>query len=247
VQDANGLPSMLHSKVEAGSGAVKSNVAVVELSGSGGDETIAVSGGVVSTVHVRVSGVGSALPAASVARTANVCEPSASPVEAFGEVQDVNAAPSMLQAKLAPGSELVNENDAFADGERAGGWSVMVVSGAAVSTVNDRVAGDASGVPRLSVARTENVYEPSASDAYARGDVQAAYEPVLGPGPSSLHSNVEPGLVELNPNDGDAPLVTPVGPDVIAVSGAEVSTANARVAGDASTLPAPSVARTENV
>jgi len=34
---------------------------------------------------------------------------------------------------------------------------VMVVSGAAVSTVKERVAGVASGVPRVSVARTENV------------------------------------------------------------------------------------------
>jgi hypothetical protein len=116
-----------------------------------------------------------------------------------------------------------------------------------VSTVNDRVAGDASGVPRLSVARTENVYEPSASDVYARGEVHAAYVPVAAPGPSSLHSKVEPGLVELKPNDGDELFVVPVGPLEIEVSGAEVSTVNDRVAGVASTLPAPSVARTENV
>ena len=71
--------------------------------------------------------------------------------------------------------------------------------------------------------------------------------PVVEPGPSSLHSNVEPGLVEPKPNDGDALFVVPVGPLVIVVSGAEVSTVNARVAGVASTLPAPSVARTEKV
>ena len=34
---------------------------------------------------------------------------------------------------------------------------MIVVSGAAVSTVNERVAGVASACPRLSVARTENV------------------------------------------------------------------------------------------
>ena len=51
----------------------------------------------------------------------------------------------------------------------------------------------------------------------------------------------------MNANDGDATFVGPVGPAVIVVSGAAVSTVNERVAGVASTLPAASVARTENV
>ena len=51
----------------------------------------------------------------------------------------------------------------------------------------------------------------------------------------------------MNANDGEAPFVVPVGPPVIVVSGAAVSTVNERVAGVASTLPAASVARTENV
>ena len=55
--------------------------------------------------------------------------------------------------------------------------------------------------------------------------------PVVAPGPSSLHSNVEPGSVEVNANDGDALFVVPVGPLVIVVSGAAVSTVNVRVAG----------------
>ncbi len=71
--------------------------------------------------------------------------------------------------------------------------------------------------------------------------------PVVAPGPSSLHSNVEPAFVEENVNDGDALVVMPVGPVLIVVSGAAVSTVNDRVAGVASTLPAASVARTENV
>ena len=48
-------------------------------------------------------------------------------------------------------------------------------------------------------------------------------------------------------NDAAVPFVSPVGPPVIVVSGATVSTVNERVAGDASVLPAASVARTENV
>ena len=71
--------------------------------------------------------------------------------------------------------------------------------------------------------------------------------PVVAPGPSSLHSKVEPASVEVNANDGEATFVEPVGPVVIAVSGAAVSTVKDRVAGLASTLPAASVARTENV
>ena len=54
------------------------------------------------------------------------------------------------------------------------GPPVIVVSGAVASTVNERVAGVASGVPRLSVARTESVYAPSASGPSTRGEVQAA-------------------------------------------------------------------------
>jgi hypothetical protein len=43
--------------------------------------------------------------------------------------------------------------------------------------------------------------------------------PVAAPGPSSLHSNVEAGIVAVNANDGDALFVGPVGPLVIVVSG----------------------------
>ena len=51
----------------------------------------------------------------------------------------------------------------------------------------------------------------------------------------------------VNVNDGEAWFVVPVGPELIVVSGAAVSTVNVRVAGVGSTLPAGSVARTENV
>ena len=81
---------------------------------------------------------------------------------------------------------------------------------------------------------------------YACGEVQVAYVPAPA-GRSSLHSNVAPASVAENVNDGAVPLVVPVGPPLIVVSGAAVSTVNARVAGVGSTLPAGSVARTENV
>ena len=66
-------------------------------------------------------------------------------------------------------------------------------------------------------------------------------------GVSSLHWNVEPVSEPVNVNDADVAVVVPVGPPVIVVSGAAVSTVNDRDADVASTLPAASVARTMNV
>ena len=61
-------------------------------------------------------------------------------------------------------------------------------------------------------------------------------------GRSSLHSNVAPASL-VNEKDAFVPVVAAV----IVVSGAVVSTVNVRVAGVASTFPAASRARTENV
>ncbi len=131
---------------------------------------------------------------------------------------------------------------------------VMVVSGAVVSagggvavlTVNARVAGVASVLPATSVARTETEWSPSLRAAVVHGLVQLAHAPV-----STRHSKTEFASVAVKANVGVLSLVVPVGPEVIVVSGAVVSgggavpTVNERVAGDASVLPATSVARTE--
>jgi hypothetical protein len=76
--------------------------------------------------------------------------------------------------------------------------------------------------------------------------VQEPHVPVVPPGPSSLHSNVAPVSLE-NPKLALSTVMVPLGPDVIVVSGAVVSTVNERVAGVPSWLPAGSVARTLNV
>ena len=52
------------------------------------------------------------------------------------------------------------------------GPALIVVSGAAVSTVNVLEAGAVSTLVARSVARTRNVYVPSASGPRFRGDVQ---------------------------------------------------------------------------
>ena len=54
------------------------------------------------------------------------------------------------------------------------GPEVIVVSGAAVSTVKVRVAGVWSVLPAVSVARTLKVWAPSARLVRLRGEVQAA-------------------------------------------------------------------------
>jgi hypothetical protein len=81
---ANVAPSSEHWNVEPGSLAENVKVAVVEFVLALGPDSMIVCGGVVSTaastVQVRVAGVVSALPTASVATTRNVCEPVLRPV-----------------------------------------------------------------------------------------------------------------------------------------------------------------------
>src|SRR5829696_5842909 len=78
-------PSMLHSKVEPPSLALKAKVGVVSLDGSAGLESMVVLGAVRSTVQVWVAGLASVLPSGSVARTSNVWLPP----ESAGEIVSV--------------------------------------------------------------------------------------------------------------------------------------------------------------
>src|SRR5215210_4134395 len=73
-------PSTRHSNVESAWLAEKANVGVESLVGPDGPLSMVVFGAAVSTVKPREAGVGSTFPAGSVARTSNVCAPSASDV-----------------------------------------------------------------------------------------------------------------------------------------------------------------------
>ena len=66
---------------------------------------------VVSIVHEYVAGVASVIPAASVARTAKVCVPSARLLYAFGDAHAVKPAPSRLHVKVDGVSVDTNAND----------------------------------------------------------------------------------------------------------------------------------------
>src|SRR5439155_9287733 len=77
VQELQPPLSMRHSKLEPGSLALKLKLGVVSLDGLAGPESRVVLGAVTSIVQVTLAGLPSVLPDGSVARTSNVCVPSA--------------------------------------------------------------------------------------------------------------------------------------------------------------------------
>ena len=136
VQAAKPPPSSRQRKLTPGSPSEKLKEASVEPLGSGGAESIeGVGGATVSTVQLRVAGVGSALPAASRARTRNVCAPSARPEYVFGLVQAAKPPPSSSHSKPAPAS-LEKVKIASAEPTVPTGPESIVVSGAVVSIVH---------------------------------------------------------------------------------------------------------------
>ena len=173
-----------------------------------------------------------------------MCAPVAT-VCCAGDEQAANGAPSSEHANVAPVSVAVNAKLALPLVVVAGGADEISVSGATVSTVNARVAGVPSPFPAASVAQTENVCGPSASDGAVTGEEQVANS-----APSSAHAKVELLSLEMNANVAVGSPVAPLGPDVIVVSGAVVSsgsTVHVCAAGVPSVFPAASVARTRKV
>src|SRR5215475_2209777 len=73
VHGAYAPKSSAHVTVAEESSHVNSIAGRGSLDGSGGTLVISSAGKLSSEVHVRVAGVGSTLPVASMARTANVC------------------------------------------------------------------------------------------------------------------------------------------------------------------------------
>src|SRR6185437_8397483 len=90
-----------------------------------------------------------------------------------------------LATPLPPGSEPVKLKLGVASLLGSAGCAVIEVSGAVVSTSQVKLAGEASVLPALSIARTEKVCDPSAKPVNPSGLVQAANEPA-----SSLHSKL---------------------------------------------------------
>ena len=75
----------------------------------------------------------------------------------------LNVGPSSLHSKVLPALVAVKLKVALVLLVRAGGAAVMVVSGAVVSIVQVKLAGVASTLPAVSIARTWKVWLPAAS------------------------------------------------------------------------------------
>src|SRR5690242_2066612 len=95
---------------------------------------------VAAALQLHVAGVGSTLPAASVARTWNVCC-AAVTVYALGLVQAANAEPSRLHSNVAVSVALKVKVTLTLPGALAGP-ALMSVFGGTVSTVHDTNAAE---------------------------------------------------------------------------------------------------------
>jgi len=157
---ANDEPSSLHLNVVCCSFEpnVNSN-GPVEAVVPEGPERIVVSGGVVSTVHVRWMG-GPGVPAA-VPRTVNVWEPSARPVYWRFDAQEVIGAPSSEHwyVVFCMSDDHLNVADVEVVDEPSAGPEVIVTVGPELLTLHENWAGD-DGLPAGSVATIENACEP---------------------------------------------------------------------------------------
>ena len=135
-----------------------------------------------STVQPRVAGDASALPARSIARTANVCGPSPRSVWSLGESHAAKAPPSSRHSKRAR-SSAVNEKAAERELLVPSGPAVIVVSGAVVSSggAGDGVGpGEGGGgdgtvppVMRIGFAATRQLLRSLRSRTLPRASAQA--------------------------------------------------------------------------
>jgi hypothetical protein len=91
-------------------------------------------------------------------------EPSESAGDVLGELQKEKAAESKRHWKLEPGSLEAKAKVGVRSLVGPEGPAVIVVSGAAVSTVKELVAGVGSVLPAASVALTSKLWGPSARE-----------------------------------------------------------------------------------
>src|SRR5262249_54442877 len=153
--------------------------------------------------NVCDAGEASVLPAASVARTSNVCVPSDSATLVNGDTHVSNCAASTRHWNVEPDSSDVKHQVGVASLLGDGAGTEVVGFGMIVSTVKVCEAGEGSVLPAASVARTSKVCEPWPSGAVVCGDTQVA-----NCAPSTRHSNVEPDSLDVKLNVGVSSLPT---------------------------------------
>src|ERR687896_571145 len=226
-------------------------------SGSGGPETMVVSGASWSSiVQAQSTAIGSASRCCTSAWTAKVCSPAMAPfasksccsVYVVGESQTTNTAPSIEHWKTTPGVCDENSNVGVRSIVWSAGFTSMVVIGAVMTPISQLYsAGVASMLPSAPIERTTKKCSPIARPAYVTPEVQGWKPSSL----SSEHWNVEPGSLEEKVRVALVLAVSALGPESIVVSGAVVSggawIVQLYVAAVPSWFPSPSVARTANV
>src|SRR4029078_8694189 len=127
----------------------------------------------------------------------------------------VHGPPSKRQSNVEPDSVASNKKLAGGSVAMPEGPAVIELSGGVVSpwstaTVQRRCAGVRSVLPDPSVARTEEVWTPSARPAYVCGESQW-----LQALPSRRHSNVEFASLDANEKLAVPFATVPIGPVVI--------------------------------
>ena len=195
---------------------VNPKVGVLSFVGPEGPVVIATRGSSVSTVKLRVSVFW--LPAVSLTRTVNVCEPSGRALELNGDVQAANAAASTWQAMVDGAPVVVNVKMGVLTFVGPLGPDVIVTVGPVVTTL--KVRESIPMLPAASVTRTSNVCPPGASAVTGvNGEEQPANAPA-----SKRHcvSIGEPPVT--NVNVGRTWFVGPLGPLWMATVGDVVST-----------------------
>ena len=153
VQSANAAPSTLHWNVLFFSVDLNLNVALLLAVGVFGFPVMLVSGGIASIVQMNLAAILSVLPAASMARTWNVCFALPKLLYTCGLVQEANALTSNLHSNVPPASVEVKSNLALVSFVTVGGCKVIVVFGRVLSIVQSKLAGVGSVWP-AAVART---------------------------------------------------------------------------------------------
>ena len=153
-------------------------------------------------------------PAPSMARTLKLCLARFSLRYVLGLAHRANRAPSRAHSKCpeSPTRSIIpNSKAALVLGVVLLGPELILVLGAVVSTLNERLAGVGSVFPAVSVALTSKVCGPCAS----------AEEVWVRPGPeqapkgweSIRHWKLEPVSFEEKPKVGVVSLVAPEGPE----------------------------------
>ena len=209
-----------------------------------GPESIVVFGAAVSTVNVRVAGVGSTLPA-------RVAGADRERVRALGQVRvrlrrrarrERRAVQAALERRARLGRRERERRRRVVG--RAG--RTARDGGVRERRLDRERARGGRRRPRCRRRRwrgpgTCTCRRPAGRACAARCSSRTCRSP--SPARRGGTRSSSPVSLEENANCGEAVLIVPVGPESIVVSGATVSTVNVRVAGVGSTLPAASIAR----